>query len=177
MPPSARAGARIATCCNGWARVIAFPSKKVTKKGWTAAKTTPKGTPPIAIAVWAQVAQLVEHATENRSVGGSIPPLGTIAFLSGCFHKTNAKSDAYGYRLGAKGWYKCPWLWHVRGSILIAVYWFRRAVPADLRELFGKREEKQSLKTKDAALAKQRHAQLLSEVGARWANLRQGPRS
>src|SRR6186713_3207396 len=28
----------------------------------------------------AQVAQLVEHATENRSVGGSIPPLGTISF-------------------------------------------------------------------------------------------------
>ncbi len=28
----------------------------------------------------AQVAQLVEHATENRSVGGSIPPLGTINF-------------------------------------------------------------------------------------------------
>jgi hypothetical protein len=28
--------------------------------------------------VGAQVAQLVEHATENRSVGGSIPPLGTI---------------------------------------------------------------------------------------------------
>jgi hypothetical protein len=25
---------------------------------------------------FAQVAQLVEHATENRSVGGSIPPLG-----------------------------------------------------------------------------------------------------
>jgi hypothetical protein len=30
----------------------------------------------------AQVAQLVEHATENRSVGGSIPPLGTITFFS-----------------------------------------------------------------------------------------------
>ena len=30
-------------------------------------------------AAWAQVAQLVEHATENRSVGGSIPPLGTIS--------------------------------------------------------------------------------------------------
>ena len=30
----------------------------------------------------AQVAQLVEHATENRSVGGSIPPLGTINPLS-----------------------------------------------------------------------------------------------
>lgn len=29
----------------------------------------------------AQVAQLVEHATENRSVGGSIPPLGTILYL------------------------------------------------------------------------------------------------
>lgn len=28
---------------------------------------------------WAQVAQLVEHATENRSVGGSIPLLGTIS--------------------------------------------------------------------------------------------------
>ena len=30
----------------------------------------------------AQVAQLVEHATENRSVGGSIPPLGTNALPS-----------------------------------------------------------------------------------------------
>ena len=28
----------------------------------------------------AQVAQLVEHVTENRGVGGSIPPLGTILF-------------------------------------------------------------------------------------------------
>ena len=28
----------------------------------------------------AQVAQLVEHATENRSVAGSIPALGTTAF-------------------------------------------------------------------------------------------------
>src|ERR1700730_13762215 len=33
----------------------------------------------------AQVAQLVEHATENRSVGGSIPPLGTTLLLSACF--------------------------------------------------------------------------------------------
>ena len=30
----------------------------------------------------AQVAQLVEHATENRSVGGSIPPLGTNPYSS-----------------------------------------------------------------------------------------------
>jgi hypothetical protein len=28
----------------------------------------------------AQVAQLVEHCTENAGVGGSIPPLGTITF-------------------------------------------------------------------------------------------------
>ena len=28
---------------------------------------------------FAQVAQLVEHATENRGVGGSIPPLGTTS--------------------------------------------------------------------------------------------------
>src|SRR5216683_78510 len=32
----------------------------------------------------AQVAQLVEHATENRSVGGSIPPLGTIGLPHCC---------------------------------------------------------------------------------------------
>ena len=35
------------------------------------------GLPPLP-RLRAQVAQLVEHATENRSVGGSIPPLGTI---------------------------------------------------------------------------------------------------
>ena len=32
----------------------------------------------------AQVAQLVEHATENRSVGGSIPPLGTMTLPHSC---------------------------------------------------------------------------------------------
>jgi hypothetical protein len=32
---------------------------------------------------WAQVAQLVEHVTENHGVGGSIPSLGTTSlFLS-----------------------------------------------------------------------------------------------
>ena len=31
------------------------------------------------VMAFAQVAQLVEHATENRSVGGSIPSLGTIS--------------------------------------------------------------------------------------------------
>ncbi len=38
--------------------------------------------PTVASAPFAQVAQLVEHATENRSVGGSIPSLGTIDFLN-----------------------------------------------------------------------------------------------
>jgi hypothetical protein len=28
---------------------------------------------------WGQVAQLVEHATENRGVGGSIPSLATLS--------------------------------------------------------------------------------------------------
>src|SRR5262245_1850771 len=35
----------------------------------------------------AQVAQLVEHATENRSVGGSIPPLGTILRILAQYQK------------------------------------------------------------------------------------------
>ena len=30
---------------------------------------------------FAQVAQLVEQATENRCVGGSIPPLGTTIYV------------------------------------------------------------------------------------------------
>src|ERR1700744_4179767 len=37
----------------------------------------PSGTARSGRGHGAQVAQLVEHATENRSVGGSIPPLGT----------------------------------------------------------------------------------------------------
>lgn len=57
------------------------------------------------------------------------------------------------------------------------VYWFRRGVPADLRALVGKREEKRSLQTKDPAVAKKRHAEALAEVETRWANLRTGPRS
>src|SRR5579872_2097898 len=47
----------------------------------------------------AQVAQLVEHATENRSVGGSIPPLGTIhglaaSFSMGCGSFSSRGGDA-----------------------------------------------------------------------------------
>jgi hypothetical protein len=32
---------------------------------------------PLRAGLGAQVAQLVEHVTENHGVGGSIPPLGT----------------------------------------------------------------------------------------------------
>jgi hypothetical protein len=52
--------------------------KKSAIKGWTA-KARPlyrRGFRELRRN--AQVAQLVEHATENRSVGGSIPSLGTI---------------------------------------------------------------------------------------------------
>ena len=45
----------------------------------------------------AQVAQLVEHATENRSVGGSIPPLGTIS-LSGLVRAPRISSSKHGKR-------------------------------------------------------------------------------
>jgi hypothetical protein len=41
----------------------------------------------------AQVAQLVEHATENRSVGGSIPPLGTIFWLRPPGPRSTAMGD------------------------------------------------------------------------------------
>ena len=57
------------------------------------------------------------------------------------------------------------------------VYWFRRAVPADLRARVGKREEKRSLQTKDPSVARRRHAEALAEVEARWANLRGGVRT
>ena len=56
------------------------------------------------------------------------------------------------------------------------VYWLRRRVPDDLRSLVGKREEKRSLGTRDPQEAKRRHAQLITELDARWKNLRAGPR-
>ncbi len=54
----------------------------------------------------AQVAQLVEHATENRSVGGSIPPLGTMISLSWDdfgFWVIGAKIPAMNFRRVARG--------------------------------------------------------------------------
>lgn len=56
------------------------------------------------------------------------------------------------------------------------VYWLRRAVPAELRRLVGKREEKQTLRTKDPAEAKRLHAKALADLEARWSNLRAGSR-
>ena len=41
-------------------------------------RPVPQGRAPFGLG--AQVAQLVEHCTENAGVGGSIPPLGTITF-------------------------------------------------------------------------------------------------
>jgi len=57
------------------------------------------------------------------------------------------------------------------------IYQLRKVVPDDLRKLVGKREEKVSLRTRDPAEAKVRHAKALAELEARWANLRAGPKS
>jgi len=55
------------------------------------------------------------------------------------------------------------------------VYYFRRAVPEDLRPIVGKREELRSLRTKDPAVARQRHADVAVEVERYWQALRSGP--
>ena len=57
------------------------------------------------------------------------------------------------------------------------IFWLRKRIPDDLCPLLGKREEKQSLGTRDPNEAKRIHAQALAELGERWANLRSGPRA
>ncbi|HEY4847876.1 MAG TPA: DUF6538 domain-containing protein [Methylocella sp.] len=57
------------------------------------------------------------------------------------------------------------------------IFWLRKPIPDDLRPLLGKREEKQSLGTRDPNEAKRVHARELAELGERWANLRSGPRA
>src|SRR5262245_5833560 len=42
----------------------------------------PRSITPAPAGSGAQVAQLVEHVTENHGVGGSIPPLGTTSLFS-----------------------------------------------------------------------------------------------
>jgi hypothetical protein len=56
------------------------------------------------------------------------------------------------------------------------IYWFRKRVPDDLRNLIAKREEHFSLGTRDPSEAKRLHALKLAEVEERWANLRVGQR-
>ena len=62
-----------------------------------AASITPALRSPLSGGFGAQVAQLVEHAIENRSVGGSIPPLGTttsaegVGAVSGARHIVDGK--------------------------------------------------------------------------------------
>jgi hypothetical protein len=53
-------------------------------------------------------------------------------------------------------------------------YYYRRAVPDDLRQLVGKREEKHSLGTKDPEDARVRHARVAAEIEAKWAGYRRG---
>ena len=55
------------------------------------------------------------------------------------------------------------------------MFWLRRRVPKDLLPLVGKREEKLSLATKDAAEARRRFAKALADLEARWAALRSAP--
>ena len=62
-------------------RSLAFPLQSEIRHAalWTSPARLPISPPTAALRRFgAQVAQLVEHATENRSVGGSIPPLGTM---------------------------------------------------------------------------------------------------
>jgi len=57
------------------------------------------------------------------------------------------------------------------------ICWLRKRVPDDLQKLVGKREEKQSLGTRDPTEAKRKHLTMLSAVEERWANLQAGPRT
>lgn len=56
------------------------------------------------------------------------------------------------------------------------IFWFRKRVPDDLRNLVQKSEERFSLRTRDPREAKRLHALKLAEVEERWANLRAGER-
>ncbi|CAH1656676.1 MULTISPECIES: DUF6538 domain-containing protein [unclassified Chelatococcus] len=48
------------------------------------------------------------------------------------------------------------------------VYWFRKAVPQDLRGIIGKTEINKTLDTKDAAVARTRHAEMAVTVEREW---------
>jgi hypothetical protein len=61
---------------------IELPARTLSSAIWTVARHAFIGAPfrPLRGGRDAQVAQLVEHVTENHGVGGSIPPLGTKPF-------------------------------------------------------------------------------------------------
>jgi hypothetical protein len=52
------------------------------------------------------------------------------------------------------------------------MYWFRKAIPDDLRPILGKREEKFSLRTKNPGEAQALHARRAAEIAEKWARLR-----
>jgi len=52
------------------------------------------------------------------------------------------------------------------------VYWFRKAVPADLRPILGKREVKITLRTHNPNVAQQQHIKVAAEVAEQWSRLR-----
>ena len=62
-----------------------------------------------------------------------------------------------------------PWLHPTTG-----IFWFRMGVPAKLRPIVKKREEKCSLRTRDPDEARIRHALKTAEVRRRWNGLRSG---
>jgi integrase len=60
-----------------------------------------------------------------------------------------------------------PWR-HPRSGM----YWFRKAIPDDLRRILGKREEKFSLRTKNPGEAQALHAKRAAEIAEKSARLR-----
>jgi hypothetical protein len=71
------------------------PNRRVFSSFWTAqnrASITPARPLVTRTGANAQVAQLVEHVTENHGVGGSIPPLGTIALFAQLYLHSHACS-------------------------------------------------------------------------------------
>jgi hypothetical protein len=80
-PPSAIVWPRHASAeCEAWWTGLSHPTIN--------RRPAPSGRPE----GHAQVAQLVEHATENRSVGGSIPPLGTTLHSSGSAWRSRTRT-------------------------------------------------------------------------------------
>ena len=55
------------------------------------------------------------------------------------------------------------------------MYWFRKVVPASMRGLVGKVEERRTLRTKDPREAARKHAQMAAQVASDWDALRRGP--